>query len=108
MNTFGKSFSLIVMVFAFQATLIASPLAQTEAKDDTIKKGEIKPQPLTKDRILMGLVSNHTRVFSKDDLFAESLQPQEWYRYLNEIKKFVAENGKGDQKLTGALDITYS
>lgn len=59
---------------------------------------------ITKDKLLLGLVSNHTRVFSKEDLFSEPLQPQEWYRYLNEVKKFVAQNGKGDNKFSSALD----
>ncbi|MGE0010347.1 MAG: hypothetical protein AB7F19_00090 [Candidatus Babeliales bacterium] len=66
-------------------------------------KGELSGA-VSKDRILMALTSNHTRVFSKDDLFGEPLSSQEWYRFLNELKKFVAAQGKGDQKLNGTLE----
>lgn len=59
---------------------------------------------ITKERMLQGMVSNHTRIFSKDDLFAEQLSPQEWYRYLTEVKKYVADNGGNDQKLNASLE----
>lgn len=59
----------------------------------------------TKDVILMGLVSNHNLVFGKEDLFVKPLQTQEWYRFLDEAKQFVAQNARGDALLTKAFVI---
>lgn len=62
---------------------------------------------VSKDRMFMALSRDHTRVFAKDDLFKERFDPKElqiWYRFLNDVKTFVAANGRGDQKFDTALN----
>lgn len=65
--------------------------------------GELQTS-VSKEKILQILVGNHTRVFSKDDLFEEPVMPQEWYRFLTELKNFVLAQSKGDQKLDAGLN----
>ena len=52
-----------------------------------------------KNRILMALVSNHTRTFGVDDLFKTQLDYNPWNGTITEVEKFVNDNAQQDNKI---------
>lgn len=58
----------------------------------------------TKEKILMGIVSNHTRVFGVDDLYKANLDFAPWLAMTKEAEAFVKEHAKGDKSILIALN----
>ncbi len=59
-----------------------------------------------KDKIMMGIVSNHTRVFGVDDLFKGPIDFGPWNSMVQEAQNFVTANAKSDKALMGQLNQT--
>ena len=58
----------------------------------------------TKEKILMGIVSNHTRVFGVDDLFKAPIDFAPWNAMTKEAEAFVRANAQNDKSILIALN----
>lgn len=58
----------------------------------------------SKDRVLNGIVSNHTRTFAVNDLFKNRIDFNNWNSAINGVRSYIYENAQGDRALINNLN----
>ena len=64
-------------------------------------------QAVTKDEVNRTIISVHTKVFGKNDLFKEQINQEDaikWHEMLQEVQKYIIENAQGNKLLLNLLE----